>query len=265
MTAVVDPVEFGIDEAGIAHIRFTRPDASNALDPELAAAFESAVDAVAVDPDARVVVLSGSGPNFCAGGDVMRMATAHDTRVFLSELAGSVHRALVTLESLPLPVVAAVQGAAAGAGLGLVLAADFVVAGRSSSFAAAYSAVGLSPDCGVSALLPRIVDTRRTAQMLLTGRALSGVEALEWGLITDLVDDEHIETRTNELALILATAAFPAIGQTRRLIRASLSRSHVDQLEDEARTIASVGTSDCAMERISKFGERRRPAGSQET
>nr|WP_252342169.1 enoyl-CoA hydratase-related protein [Rhodococcus sp. 14-2483-1-2] len=161
-----DPDEFGIDKAGIAHIRFTSPGASNALHPELAAAFESRRR-------------RHRGPNFCAGGDVMSMAIAHDKRVFLSELAGKVHRALVTLESLPLPAVAAVQGAAAGAGLGLVLAADFVVAGRSRSFAAAYAAVGLSPDCGVSALLPRIVGTRRAAQMLLTGRALSGVEALD--------------------------------------------------------------------------------------
>lgn len=262
MTAHADAVQLEIDKTGIARIHLTRPEASNALDPELATSLESAIDAVAADPCVRVVVLSGNGRNFCAGGDVRRMAAAPDTSVFLSELAGSVHRSLTKLDSLPLTVVAAVQGAAAGAGLGLVLCADFVVAGHSSTFAAAYSAVGLSPDCGVSSLLPRTIGPRRAAQMLLTGRVLSGAEALDWGLITDLVDDDHIRTRTDELAQIIASAAFPAVGQTRRLIRASFTRSYVEQLEDEATTIATVGSSDCAIERISKFDGDRGPGRS---
>lgn len=250
MTAAVDSIRYNFGADGIARIHLNRPDASNALDPELASALEAAVDALAAEPDARVLVLSGDGKNFCAGGDVERMAAAPDTPAFLADLAGTVHRALVKLDSLPITVVAAVRGAAAGAGLGLVLAADFVVAGPSSKFAAAYSAVGLSPDCGVSALLPRVVGLRRAMQMLLAAHVVSGAEALDWGLISDLVDDDDVESRANELAEVLAQSTFPAGGQTRRLVRASFARSYAEHLEDEARTIAAVGSSDSARSRL---------------
>ncbi|WP_072804215.1 enoyl-CoA hydratase/isomerase family protein [Rhodococcoides yunnanense] len=241
---------------GIARIHLDRPRASNALDPELAAGFEAAVAEVAADTSTRVLVLSGGGKNFCAGGDVRQMAAASDMPAFLTDLAGTVHRALVMLDSLPVPVVAAVQGSAAGAGLGLVLAADFVVAGTSSTFTAAYSAVGLSPDCGVSELLPRVVGMRRAARILLDGKVLTADEALDWDLITDVVDDDEINPRADDIAARLARGTFPAIGQTRRLLRASGTRSYADHLDDEALTIAKVSTSEDAVTRITKFAGR---------
>ena len=125
MTAAAAPVEYFIDARGIVHIHLNRPTASNALDPELASALEAAIERLATEPKARVLVLSGGGKNFCAGGDVRRMAESDNTPEFLSDLAGIVHRALITLDSLPIPVVAAVQGSAAGAGLG-VLPGDVV-------------------------------------------------------------------------------------------------------------------------------------------
>lgn len=255
MTQVAGPVQTSID-GGIARIHLNRPAASNALDPHLASALEAAVNDVAHDPSARVLVLSGSGKNFCAGGDVRQMAAAPDTSEFLTDLAGTVHRALIRLDSMPITVVAAVQGSAAGAGLGLVLAADFVVAGSSSKYAAAYSAVGLSPDCGVSTLLPRVVGLRRATQMLLAGKVISAAEALDWGLVTDLVDDDAVASRAEELAGLLARQAFPAIGETRRLVRASFARTYEEHLGDEARTIAAVGSSDDAVTRIAKFAAR---------
>lgn len=241
---------------GIARIHLNRPKASNALDPELASAFEAAVGEIAADRDVRVILLSGGGKNFCAGGDVRAMAAAPDMPAFLTDLAGTVHRALVALDALPIPVVAAVQGSAAGAGLGLVLAADFVVAGVSSTFTAAYSAVGLSPDCGVSALLPRVIGMRKSARMLLDGAVLTADTALEWDLVTDVVADEEIGVRADELAHRLARGTYPAIGQTRRLLRASETRSYADQLDDEAVTIAQVSESADAVTRITKFAAR---------
>ncbi|MBH5143503.1 enoyl-CoA hydratase/isomerase family protein [Rhodococcus erythropolis] len=255
MTAA-EPVEYSIDSRGVARIHMNRPTASNALDPELATALDTAINSLAAEPNARVLVLSGGGKNFCAGGDVRRMAEAEDTPAFLSDLAANVHRALVRLDSLPITVVAAVQGSAAGAGLGLVLASDFVVASASSKFVAAYSAVGLSPDCGVSILLPRVVGLRRASQMLLAARVVGGVEALEWGLITDLVEDEAVGSRAEELAELLAGAPFPAVGQTRRLARASLARPYAEHLDDEASTIAVVSSSPEAVTRIRRFAAR---------
>ncbi|WP_439029081.1 enoyl-CoA hydratase/isomerase family protein [Gordonia terrae] len=250
------PVEYFIDPRGVVRIHLNRPAASNALDPELASALEAAIERLVAETKARVVVLSGGGKNFCAGGDVRRMAESDNTPEFLSDLAGIVHRALITLDTLPIPVVAAVQGSAAGAGLGLVLASDFVVAGKSSKFVAAYSAVGLSPDCGVSTLLPRVVGFRRATQMLLAAKVLDADEALEWGLITDVVGDDAVGSRVDELVEILARAPFPAVGQTRRLARASFARTFDEHLADEAATIAAVSSSPDAVIRIGQFAAR---------
>ncbi|MET0317488.1 MAG: enoyl-CoA hydratase/isomerase family protein [Rhodococcus fascians] len=254
--AIVDePVIYSTDGA-VARIRLSRGAASNSIDTDLAEAFERAVENVAADPSVRVVLLSGDGKNFCAGGDVRQMAAAEDTPGFLRDLAGVVHRALAKLDTLPVIVVAAVQGSAAGAGLGLVLASDFVVAGPSSKFAAAYSGVGLSPDCGVSALLPAVVGARNAARMLLTSRVVSAQEALDTGLITDLVDDSDITTRAEELAAALVAGAHPALGETRRLMRKAMTSSYQEHLDDEAETIARVSTSDDAQGRIGRFAGR---------
>lgn len=251
--AVVEgPVTFSTDGA-LARIHLSRGAASNSIDTDLAEAFERAVENVAANPSVRVVLLSGDGKNFCAGGDVRQMAAAEDTAAFLRGLAGVVHRALAKLHTVPVVVVAAVQGSAAGAGLGLVLASDFVVAGPSSTFAAAYAGVGLSPDCGVSALLPAVVGARNAARMLLTSRVVSAQEALDTGLITDLVDDSDITTRAEELAATLVAGAHPALGETRRLMRRAMASSYQEHLDQEADTIAEVSMSDDAQRRIARF------------
>jgi 2-(1,2-epoxy-1,2-dihydrophenyl)acetyl-CoA isomerase len=245
-------VQYSVED-GVARIALSRPDASNAVNTALAEAFAKAVGAVADDPTIRIVVLTGAGKNFCAGGDVREMHTSSGIPEFLTGLAGRVHDALMVLASLPVVVVAGVQGSAAGAGLGFVLAADFVVAGESSKFAAAYSAVGLSPDCGVSALLPAVVGPRAAARMLLAAEVIGGRQAFDYGLITDLVDDADISIRLEELVALLSKGASPAVGQTRRLLRAAIVDSLSDRLDDEARTIAEVGASESARRRIERF------------
>ncbi|SNS97296.1 enoyl-CoA hydratase/isomerase family protein [Rhodococcoides kyotonense] len=252
---MTDAVQYSVAD-GIARIHLNRPKASNALNSELADGFERAVNDLAAEENARVLVLSGGGKNFCAGGDVRQMAAASDMPAFLTDLAGTIHRALVVLDGVPVPVVAAVQGSAAGAGLGLVLAADFVVAGSSSTYTAAYSAVGLSPDCGVSALLPGVVGLRRAAKILLDGKVLTADEALDWGLVSEVVPDDDIVSRADQLAGRLARGTFPAIGQTRRLMRAAGTRSYADHLDDEAATIARVSESHDAVTRIATFAAR---------
>ncbi|MFC7959153.1 enoyl-CoA hydratase/isomerase family protein [Rhodococcoides kroppenstedtii] len=240
----------------IARIVLSRPASSNAIDMALAEDFRAAIDRVADDPHVQVVVLSGAGKNFCAGGDVRAMAAAPDTPAFLGDLAGKMHDALIVLDALPVVVVAAVHGSVAGAGLGLVLAADLVVAGISSKFTAAYSGVGLSPDCGVSALLPTVVGVRRAADMLLCNRVITAVEALDWGLISELVEDEQLGARVDELAAALMETPAPALGQTRRLIRTATSDALSARLHDEAASIVEVSTSVEARERIARFIRR---------
>jgi 2-(1,2-epoxy-1,2-dihydrophenyl)acetyl-CoA isomerase len=138
-------------DGAVATITFSRPEVSNSINLPTALALSAAVDAAGADDDVHVIVLRGDGPRFCAGGDASWFAAAEDSHAALLELAGVLDGALQRLALLPKPVVAAVQGAAAGAGLGVVLAADLVISTRSARFLTAYANIALTPDCGVSA------------------------------------------------------------------------------------------------------------------
>jgi len=158
-----------------------RPDVSNALDLPTSQSFAEAVQLAGADDDVRVVLLTGDGQRFCAGGDVASMAAASDRPAYLQELADTLDGSLQRLCELEKPVVAAVQGAAAGAGLAVMLAADIVIGASTSKYLTAYAGVGLTPDCGLSWQLPRAVGQQRALEMALTGRVLSAEEARDWG------------------------------------------------------------------------------------
>lgn len=248
---VVDVVD------GVATVRLARPDAGNALDLPTALALREAV-AGFTEPAAsgmlRCVVLRSSGRLFCAGGDVRAMAAAPDRTAFVAELAGVLHDALTGLRSLPVPVVAAVQGPAAGAGLGLVLAADVVVASDRATFLAAYAAVGLSPDCGVSALLPRVVGPRRAARLLLTGMRLDASTALEWGLVGQVCAADDLDVEVDAAVARIVAQPSVALGEAARLLRAAPDRPYAEQLADEAATIARLSTTPDADRLLRGFG-----------
>ena len=244
---------FDVDDRGVASIQLNRPDAGNALDLAVAAGLASAIDAIRHDSSIRVILLSSTGRIFCGGGDVQGMARADDRKAFLSELAGSVHASLTALDDLPIPVVAAVQGPAAGAGLGLVLAADVVVASENSSFSAAYPGVGLSPDCGVSINLPRAIGLRRALGMLVRNTRVDADTAVAWGLVDEVVSADGLPAAVDAVVEQLLALPSAAIGQARRLARASYGRDFDTHLDDEAATIAELGTSEDAAERLARF------------
>lgn len=240
MTTTMPPVSLSAS-GGVATIRLSRPDTGNALDLPGALAFRDAVREIAEALDrVHVVVLRAGGRLFCAGGDVRAMAAAADRPAFVAELAGVLHEALAELRGLPVPVVAIVQGAAAGAGVGLVLAADVVLAADRATFVAAYPSVGLSPDCGVSALLPAAVGARRAALFLLTGTPVDAATALDWGLVTEVCPAEMLEARASEVVAAIAALPRRAAGEAARLLRRSGERSYAAQLADEAATIARL-------------------------
>ncbi|MEU2597300.1 enoyl-CoA hydratase-related protein [Streptomyces hirsutus] len=240
-------------EDGVATITLARPEVSNSIDLATARSFGAAVDAVGADDAARVILLTGDGPRFCAGGDVAWVAGAADPASALLELANELDGVLHRLSALPKPVVASVQGAAAGAGLGVVLAADVVVSARSTRYLTAYAGVGLTPDCGVSWLLPRAVGQQRALELALTGRVLSADEAQDWGLVTTVVEDDELATATAQVAAKLADASPYALGQTRRLIRSSYAVSRANSGADESRTVSvAVGTAE-AQAAIARF------------
>lgn len=142
-----------------------------------------------------------------------------------------------------MPVVAGIHGAVAGAGLAVMLSADIIVAARSTKFAMAYAGIGLTPDCGVSTLLPRAIGSHRALEFVVAGRVIDASDALDWGLVTEVVDDYPVPDRVADIAARIASGAFHALGQARRLIRAGLGRSLEQTVLDEARTIAAaVGT-----------------------
>ncbi|MEU3458052.1 enoyl-CoA hydratase/isomerase family protein [Micromonospora sp. NPDC006766] len=236
---MTEPVLYVVD-GNVARITLNRPKASNAADLPTAYAFEAAVKRAGADDEVRAILLSGAGPRFCAGGDLAAMATAEAPAGYVRELALAFDRGLRCLAALPKPVVAAVHGAVAGAGLGVVLSADLVVAARSTRFAFAYTGVGLTPDCGVSVLLPRAIGQQRALQMALTPRPLSAEQARDWGLIAEVVEDEVVLARATAIAEQLAEGPSTAYGEAKRLLRNGWEASPEDTSRDEADTIARL-------------------------
>ncbi|WP_460062514.1 enoyl-CoA hydratase/isomerase family protein [Streptomyces sp. YKOK-I1] len=232
---MTDPVRCEYEE-GVVRIVLARPERANAVDLATARAFGAAVDRAARD-DVRAVVVLGEGRRFCAGGDVAAMAAAPDRPAYLERLATEFDEVLRRLAALPKPVVAGVRGAVAGAGLALMLSCDVIVSGASTKFVMAYADIGLTPDCGVSHLLPRAIGQQRALELALTGRVLTAAEAADWGLVSEVVDDESADARAVRLAERLAAGPAHALGQTRLLLR-SQHPTREETGREEARVIA---------------------------
>lgn len=247
-------------EGTLARITLNRPDAGNAIDPALAAELAAAADEVAADVSVRCVVLTGAGRLFCAGGDVGGMAAAgNDAPRFLRELADTLHGAILTLATMAKPLVVLVNGPAAGAGLSLALLGDVVVAGRSAHFNAAYTGIGLTPDGGMSWLLPRVVGLRRAQAMILTNERVGAEDAERLGLVTQVVDDTSLADEGNRIAARLITAPTAAIGAARGLLMAGATSTLLEHLKREAATIAAAGANAESREGVSAFLDRRKP------
>lgn len=243
---------------GVGHVELNRPDASNTIDLPWTEAFTAAVEQARDDDAVRVVLLTGRGRMFCAGGDLGAMDAAPDASAYLQELADALHVAVRLLDGLAKPVVVGVQGAAAGAGLSLVLGGDLVVAGRSASFVTAYTAVGLTPDGGQSWLLPRVVGLQRALELTLTPRRLSAQDAQHWGIVTSVVEDEAVHDEALALSRRLADGPAHAFGRARRLLRSSYDATLSDQLDVEARAIATSVAEPESAALISRFLSRGR-------
>jgi 2-(1,2-epoxy-1,2-dihydrophenyl)acetyl-CoA isomerase len=240
---------------GIATLTLNRPDASNAFDLTMMGEVEAALERLRED-DVRVVVVRGAGARFCAGGDVSSFLASDDPASSLHELAVLAESGLRRLGELPKPVVVGIHGAVAGAGLSFVLNADIVVAARSTRIVAAYPGVGLTPDAGVSWLLPRAVGAQRALRHLLLNVPLTADEALAWGLVAEVVDDDAVVARTDEIAARLASMSPTSLASAKRLVRTGLTSSREDNAADEARTIASALTTPEAQAAIARFLSR---------
>lgn len=197
---------------------------------------------------------------FCVGGDVTQLyAAGHSLPSLLEEILSYLHPAILRLAQMSKPVVAAVHGPAAGAGIGLAAVGDIALAEPAAHFTMAYSKIGLSPDGGATWLLPRLIGLRRAQELSLTNRRVSAEEAAEIGLVTRVVPEGTLAHEASALARELVDGAVGALGQTRRLLMASANASFAAQLDDESRTIALQGAAVEGKLGVSAFAERRKP------
>lgn len=245
-------------EDNVATILIDRPGTSNSLDIDLARQLLTAIAEVAGDPGSRCLLLRSTGDRFCVGGDVRGFAKAgNEADHYIAELAGTMHRAILALVRMEKPTVCLVQGPVAGAGVGLALSADFVVAAPTAHFTAAYSAIGLTPDCGLTWLLPRLIGHRKAMEMIIENRRVVAAEAVAIGLINRV--SERLEEDGLELARRLAGGATGAFASSRRLLHESAETSLERQLDRELAAISAASIAGEGKEGIAAFITRRSP------
>ena len=245
---------------GVARLTLNRPESGNAIDIHLSRALMEAAIACDVDPSVRCVLLTGAGRMFCVGGDIAAFSgSGTQFSPLLKEMSGYLHMAISRFARMQKPLVTAINGPAAGAGLALALLGDVALASRAAKFNTAYAGIGLSPDGGTTWLMPRLIGLRRAQELVLTGRRLTADEAAEIRLVTRAVEPDGLEAEANAVAVQLAAGPTRALGRARSLLLSSLNTSLEEQLELESRAIAASGADTEAQEGVTAYTAKRKP------
>ena len=241
----------------IARIVLNRPDRLNSFTRAMHAELR---DALANLGEARVLILTGAGRGFCAGQDLNDRAVAPGESVDLGETVDECWNPLIrTLATLPQPVIARINGVAAGAGANIALACDLVIAGKSAKFIQSFSALGLIPDSGGSWHLPRLVGQARALGLGLTGQPISADQAAEWGMIWKSVEDDQLDTEVDSLAAKLAALPPLGLAAIKQIIRTSWSRSLDQELNLQRDEMRRLGFTSDYREGVAAFLEKREP------
>jgi 2-(1,2-epoxy-1,2-dihydrophenyl)acetyl-CoA isomerase len=242
---------------GIARITLNRPDRLNSFTRAMHAELRDALGQLG---EARVLVLTGSGRGFCAGQDLNDRAVAPGEAVDLGETVEDSWNPLIrSLAALPQPVIARVNGVAAGAGANIALACDIVVAARSAKFIQSFSALGLVPDSGGSWHLPRLVGQARALGLALTGEPLPAEQAAEWGLIWKAVDDEQLDAEVDRIAAKLASLPPLGLSAIKQIVRQSWNRTLDEELDLQRDEMRRLGFTHDYREGVAAFLEKRTP------
>lgn len=243
-------------------LTLNRPERLNALNVQVANDFKAAI-AAALEGGARAIVLTGAGRAFCAGGDLREMQemAKHEGRVeaFFDEPLRRLNEAILLIRKTPVPFVAAVNGVASGGGCNLALACDLVIAAESAKFNQAFIKIGLTPDCGATFILPRLVGWKRATELLFTGDLIGAKEAAAMGMINAAVPDDELMKTAMSMAQRLAQAPTAAIAQIKMLLEASAVNDYGGQLDLERETQVESGKTKDFVEGVSAFLEKRPP------
>ena len=255
--------EFILSEtsAGVLSITLNRPEVLNSITAAMSAELLATLNRAADDDQVRAVLLTGAGRGFCAGQDLAEATPAADKpRQDFAAHVRKVYNPLVrSIRRMPKPVVAAVNGVAAGAGASLAFACDFIFASSQASFIQAFAKIGLVPDTGATFFLPRLVGTARATAMMMLGEKVTADQALSYGMIYRVSEPDKLLDESRAFAATLATQATFALGLTKRLINGSAANDLDAQLEAEADLQGTAGRSDDFQEGVAAFLAKRKP------
>lgn len=244
-------------EGGVARLTLSRPDRLNSFTVEM---HEEVADALDNLGDAGTLVLTGAGRGFCAGQDLNDRAVAPGEAVDLGESVEKRYNPLIRrLTSLPMPVIARVNGVAAGAGANIALACDIVIAAKSAKFIQSFAAIGLIPDSGGTWVLPRLVGQARALGLALTGEPLPAEKAAEWGLIWKAVEDEALDAEVDALAARFAAGPTRGLAAIKKMIRESWDHRLDKELDLQRDMMRELGFSEDYKEGVAAFMEKRTP------
>ncbi|WP_047152083.1 enoyl-CoA hydratase/isomerase family protein [Aneurinibacillus tyrosinisolvens] len=244
----------------IATITLNRPEAANAMNLALAKDLMQASLQCNELPEVRAVIITGAGKAFSAGGDIRSFSEqGSDLSRHLREVTTYLNAAISRFTRMDAPVIAAVNGVAAGGGMSLAIASDLVMAAESARFTMAYTKIGLVPDLSSSYFLPRMVGFKRALELTLTNRVLSAQDAYELGIVTQVIPDSELLTQANALAEQLANGPKAAFGAAKRLLHMGCNQTLETQIENESQAIANAAQTPEGIEGIAAFLEKRSP------
>lgn len=242
----------------IAYILLNRPKRLNSFDIKLGEELSAVLKEIKIKPDIRAVVLKGTGKGFCGGGDVKEMYDAKDKSNFLRDLTKTIHRCVIEMRTMEKPVIAAVNGAAYGAGLSLALACDIIIAVKEAKFGTAFIGIGLAPGCGTQ-FFTKLVGYQRSCEYILTSKTFTAKEAFQLGIINQVVDEKNLDEVVEQFTNKFKKLPPIAVGKAKMLINKSLENDMLTHLELESITASqSAGTKDFR-EGVTAFVEKRKP------
>ena len=241
----------------IAYVTLNRPERLNSFDLQLGEELYDILSNLKNDPQVRAVVIKGTGKGFCGGGDVKEMYAAEDKPRFLRDLARAIHKCVIEIRCMEKPVIAAVNGAAFGAGLSLALACDLLIAVKGVKLNSAFIGIALAPGCGTQ-FITKLVGYHKACELILTSKTFTSEEALDMGIVNRVVDEDDLDVVVEEYASKFRTLPPIAVGMAKTLINESMKNDMVSHLERESRMASRSAATEDFIEGITAFVEKRK-------